>query len=139
MSQPPKWPWIKGEQPEYTAFQLVVNICQDTDGNVWSNHDYATGVDGALAQGLSQGGAPQVAHALLTEAIRREAFMCALIERTKDSEFLDRWRSGDEDVRAEIEAQIGNYTRHVISKTLEKMVPGATAGILSMMAKTAQH
>jgi len=133
MSQSPEKPWVKGKHPEYTALQLVLNICQDGDGNVWSDHDFPTPEDEALAVGLPQGGAPQLAHALLTEAVRREAFMCALIELTKSPDFLSQWARGSKAERAMIEGQIGNYASHVITSTLGKMTMGLVAEVLAMM------
>jgi len=134
VTQSPPKPWVKGKQPTYTAFQLVVNICQDGDGNVWCDHDFASQADGELALGLQSGGAPQVAHALLTEAVRREVFLCALIELGKDPEYLAQWMAADEGNKQLIQSKLGYAARTTITKTLEKMVPGAVAEVLAMMA-----
>jgi hypothetical protein len=130
MSQSPEKPWVRGKHPTHTAFRVTINICQDSDGNVWSDHDFATDEDVALCKGLPQGGAPQVAHALLTEAVRREAFMCALIELTKDPSYLLRFKAGESPVVDELAAA----TEQVIARTLGKMTPGAAAEVLAMMA-----
>jgi len=132
MSRPPL-PWKKGKSQDYTAFQLVVNVCQDEQGNVWSEHDFLSDEDQELARGLSQGGVPQIAHALLTEAVRRETFMCALIMQSKDPEFFQGWVKGTGEEKVAHEEQLGGYAQHVITRTLEKMGHRAAAGILAMM------
>jgi len=71
---------------------------------------------------------------LLTEAVRREVFLCALIELTKDPEFLSRYTAADDDAKAGMEAELGNAAKHVITRTLDKMVPGSVAEVLAMMA-----
>ena len=134
MNQPPPKPWSLGRQSTYSAFRLVVNICQDNDGNVWSDHDFTTPADQQLSLSLPHGGAPQVAHALLTEAVRREAFMCALIEQMKNEDYLAHWEDSDTLGRARIEADLGRVVAEVITRTLGKMAPGVVAGILTMMA-----
>jgi len=134
MNQSPPKPWTPGKHPTYSALQLVVNVCQDEHGNVWSDHDFHTPADASVAGDLPQGGAPQVAHALLTEAVRREAFMCALVELTKDGEYLARWVAADDEGKARMETDIGFAAKHVITQTLEKMVPGAVSEVLAMMA-----
>ena len=134
MNRSPDKPWKRGKHPTYTALRLTVNICQDEHGNVWSDHDFETPEDEKLAGELPQGGAPQVAHALLTEAVRREAFLCALIELTKTPGLLTLWREAGDAERARIEQELEHAAKHVITSTLTKMVPGAVAEILSMMA-----
>ena len=131
----PRKPWKKGRQSEYTALQLVVNVCQDKHGRVWSDHEFLTPEDQQLAQGLAQGGAPQLAHVLLTEAVRREAFMCILIQATKDPEFLSQWVEGSTEDKARIEAEIQNFVSHVLTKTVGKMVPGAVSETLMMISE----
>jgi hypothetical protein len=125
MPQSPDKPWTPGKHPTYTAFRLQVNVCQDGDGNVWSDHDFASLADEQVAQGLPQGSIPQVAHALLTEAVRREAFLCALLELGNSPDLLEDTEKAQPDIE--------RYTTHVITKALEKMVPGAVAEVLAMM------
>lgn len=134
MSQSPEKPWVPGTHPTYSAFRLVVNVCQDEHGNVWSDHNFTTPADLEVAGNLPQGGAPQVAHALLTEAVRREVFLCALIELTKDEGFLVRYTAADDEVKARMEAELAIAAKHVITRTLDKMVPGSVSEVLAMMA-----
>lgn len=134
MSESPKKPWAKGAHPTYTAFRLVINICQDRDGNVWSDHDFESEGDRLLAVSLPQGGAPQIAHALMTEAVRREVFLCVLIEMTKDSEFLVNYVAANDETKATIETELVHATKYIITRSLDKMVPGSVAEVLAMMA-----
>ena len=134
MSQSPSKPWKKGEQPGYTAFQLVVNICQDADGNVWSDHDFLTPEDHTISIALPQGGAPQIAHALLSEAVRREAFLCVLVELTKDREFMAKWMGAGDAAKDQMETGLRAAVEQVVSQTLAKMASGAVPEVLAMLA-----
>ena len=134
MNRSPDKPWQRGVNPTYTAYRLTVNICQDGHGNVWSDHDFETLEDERIAGEMAQGGAPQLAHALLTEAVRREVFVCALIEQTRDAGFLARWKTASEKEKERMEGDLDHAARHVIGRTLVRMVPGAVAEILAMMA-----
>ena len=134
MKSPPK-PWEPGTQPTYTAFQMVVNICQDEFGNVWSDHDFLTPRDEEISTGLTQGGVPQVAHALLTEAVRREVFTSLLLLMSRDPAFLAHWMAADAVRKKGMEAQVAAAALHVITQTANKMISGATAGVLTMMSQ----
>lgn len=134
MQSPPK-PWIQGKQPTYTAFQLVVNVCQDEFGNIWSDHEFLTPEGEQLAQGLPHGGVAQIAHALLTETVRREVFTCALVWMSKDPRFLERWALAEPPERKFLEEELVRAAQHVVTATTTRMLPGAVAGVLDMLAQ----
>ena len=134
MQSPPK-PWEPGKHPTYTSFKLVVNICQDEFGNVWSHHDFLTSEDAGFCVGLAHGGVAQVAHALLTEAVRREAFTCALIWMGKEPEFLARWVAAPPEEQRFLETELVKTAQHVLTATAGKMLPGAVAGVLAMLVQ----
>jgi len=133
MSQSPPKPWQRGKQPTYTALQLTLNICQDEFGNVWSDHDFASPGDQEISNRLPQGGIPQVAHALLTEAVRREVFTSALIHMSQEPAFLSRWMAAEEAGRKVLEEELVRAAWHVLSMTIGKMLPGAVAGVMTML------
>lgn len=130
----PDKPWVPGKHPTYSALRLRVNLCQDQHGNVWSDHDFETPADAVVAGSLPQGGVTQIAHALLTEAVRREAFLCALVELTKDPEYLRNYKGGTPEKRAAAEATLQEAVTFVITKALEKMAKPAVADVLAMMS-----
>ena len=133
MSQSPPKPWTPGKQPAYTAFRLVVNICQDEFGNVWSDHDFLTPEDEIVASGLQHGGVPQVAHTLLTEAVRREVFTSALMMLGQNPHLLAQWDAAGEG-RQQLERDISKAALHVITQTTSKMLPSAVPAVLAMIA-----
>lgn len=137
MNQSPPKPWVPGKHPSYSAFRLLVNVCVDEHGNVWSDHDFLGEGDEMVARGLHQGGAPQVAHGLLTEAIRREAFMCALLSLTQDPSFIHRYKMSEGAEKEVLQTSVRDQTRQVISSVLSKMTPGLVAEVLEMMADQA--
>ena len=135
MSQSPMKPWQPGVYPTYTAFRLTVNICQDEFGNVWSDHEFSTPEDQVVASALAHGGVHQVAHALLTEAVRREVFTSALILMSRDSQFLGQWQAADSTGRNVREEELVRAALCVVTQTAEKMMPSAVAGVLTMLGQ----
>lgn len=122
MSQSPRKPWVVGRTPTYTSFRLQVNVCQDGDGNVWSDHGFMEPVDEMISQTLRHGGVQQIAHSLLTEAVRREAFLTTLI-------LISQGKGGV----LPSEEQVTEAVEKVLTATIKKMAPGAAAGVLEMM------
>lgn len=129
----PEKPWRLGRHADYSAFKIAITVCQDAQGRLWSEHAFDTAADEQVARGLPQGGVQQVAHALLTEAVRREAFTCALVEQSKDAGFLDRWVRADEDGRAILEQELRSAAEAVLVRTIPKMLPGAIREVLTML------
>lgn len=138
MNQSPAKPWLPGKQHSYTSFRVVLNICQDGQGRVWSDHEFLSPEDEAVVLELPQGGVPQIAHALLTEAVRREVFTGVLIRLSQDAKYLTAWLSGDAEKRQAIEGALRDTALHVLTKTCEKMLPGAVSGVLDMLVRQYQ-
>lgn len=134
MSRSPSKPWTPGVHPTYTAYRLRVNICEDEFGNVWSDHEFETEGDAQVAQALSNGSIFQIAHALLSEAVRREAFTSAMVELSKDPAVLDRYQALEGKEKATFETNLANAITHVITQTLGKMAPGAAREVMAMMS-----
>ena len=134
--QPPEQPWEKGQQEDYTCFGLEVVICEDAEGGVWSEHRLSA-EDAALAQTLSGGGARQIAHALLLEAVRREAFCGVLVELSKQDGYLERYQEAGEEEKRGIERVLANAGLAYLVEMLPRLLPGIARSVLSMMAE--QH
>ena len=134
MQSPPK-PWTPGVHPTYTSLQLVLNICQDEFGNVWSDHTYASSNDEALAASLKQGGAPEIAHALMVEALRREVFLLALVKMSQDSDFLQRWKDAEDEERLALQKDIEHGLVDVVTRTAQKGASSLASGVLTMLTE----
>lgn len=130
----PSKPWLQGKQPGYTAFRMVVEVCQDTHGNVWSDHDYATVEDEQIAQSLQHGGVLQVAHAFMTIAVCREVFTTTLVKLSQDPTFLSQWSSMTAEERLKVERDLATASLQAFTQTAAKMIPGAVPGVLSMLS-----
>ena len=124
----------RGEHKGHTTFNMKVTICSDPNGQLWSVHDFETPEDAALAAKLSGGGLRQVAHALLTEAFRRETFICAMVEMTKDSNFLFSYMEGGEENRRVIEQELAQKARRSMVDVTGKTGVGVAQEILSMLS-----
>ena len=134
MNGPPRRPWTKGRNPEYACFHLAVQVCEDEHGRVWSQHRFETEEDEEIACTLSGGGARQVAHALLLEALRREVWCDILVELTKDGDgYVERYVQGDEDERREIEQELAGAAAKVVAGLFPKLLPGVAREMMEML------
>ncbi|OHD24508.1 MAG: hypothetical protein A2Y38_07225 [Spirochaetes bacterium GWB1_59_5] len=127
---PPK-PWTPGRHPTYTAYTLVVHVCEDEHGRVWSDHEFFTEGDALVAAGTRNGGVEQVAHALLTEALRREAFVDLLVKVSHDPALLGRLQQPAQ--REAMATEIEGVVARVITQVLPKALPGLVRGVLDMI------
>lgn len=134
MSQSPPKPWEKGNHEEYTHWQLVVNICQDNMDRVWSDHDFASPLDEKTALSASYCGVPQTAHALLAEAVRREAYAEVLASMSK-GDVVKRYADSDPEEKERIVTEVAGQVESVLGLTISKMVKGASRGVLDMMSQ----
>lgn len=133
MSQSPPKPWAQGVHPTYSAFRLIVNVCQDEFGNVWSDHEFATPEDEETAQGLRQGGVLQIAHALLTEAVRREVFTTILVKLSQNPTLLSTWPKLSAKEQRQVEDELSAAALHVVTQTTTKMLHKSVPGVLAML------
>lgn len=134
-TKPPVKPWVRGSHPDkgYSCFSLEVKIAEDSYGWVFSEHDFTSPKDRELARSLSGGGEKQIAYGLLTEALRREVFLCLLVQLSKSPDYLDWYQQGDDDYRDGYESKITNAVSESISDITKKMTPDIVKEVIRMM------
>lgn len=139
MSVPPvpKRPWLKGRNDEYVCYAVRLLVCEDKYGRVWSQHDYETPDDQALAMQLKTGGARQSAHAFLMETLKREVFLDALVALTKDPLYLANFQQADEETRKKTVKELAQIALDVISETSAQTLVGVVRDILAMLLQPA--
>lgn len=130
MSQSPNKPWLTGKQSGYTGYKILVNICEDDLHRVWSDHEFATPEDQVAAQSTTAGGIQQIAHSLMTEAVRREVYLDVLLTLTQDPAFLDKWVAADAAGQNVIITELSAITCEVLRGKLIKMAPGLVREML---------
>lgn len=128
---PPQFPWKKGHQEDYSCFSVEVQICQSVSGEVWSLHDFSTPEDGLTASKLHTEGQEQIVFGLFTEAIRREAFLEALIKESQKGDFLSRFSNIE--TREEAKKDLEETVLQVSQNWVEKLTKGAVEEILTML------
>jgi len=133
VSCPPKELWESGKQGNCSTVILEVRVCLDAAGKVWSAHTYKDPTDAVLASSWAGGGVRQISFALLTEALRREVYTCALVELTKDSAFLEKYTSADDETREKMTLDLGNAAQSVLTSTSKRMTQSAAQEVLSML------
>lgn len=133
---PPNALWKKtGTYPDGSVASIEVRVCLDPQGNLWSVNQPATPKDDAVFKSWKGHGVRAITHAMLTEALRREAYMCVLAQLTKDPTFVQTYANGDSFIRNGLEADMAKAVREVLEVTLPKMIPAAVQEVLDMVAK----
>jgi len=130
MAQPPEE--LLQEGPAENVVSLEIRVCLDAAGCIWSIHRFASPEDAAKAQGWASGGTRQIAHALMTEALRRETFVCALVEMSRDPDFLAKFLD-DPQNQGVIEKALGGSAVEVIRSTAVRMAEGVARETLNML------
>lgn len=134
--KPPAQLWKKGKSEGCETAVLEVHICKDANGALWSVHNWQSRTDEALVRGWPEGGAKQVAHALLTEALRREVYALVLGELTKDAEYISKYAQADESGKTSLEKRLKLALPKIILTMTEKMGDGLVQEILTMVEKS---
>jgi len=131
---PPKFPWVKGIQPDYRSFVVRVGVCQDNHNNVWSYSDLEDQTDMQTCDTLPSRGVEQIAFGLLCEAIRREAYLQILMRLTADNNFVDNFMSmSDDDKKSALDA-LSASTVASLKSSVDRMSADACHEILMMLA-----
>jgi hypothetical protein len=138
MIQLPESPWKKGKFNDHTTFVLDVLVCevyQEGVRSVYTQHDFQSEQDRELAQGLLSAGEEQIAHALLCNAIRREAFLESLIQMQRDTTVLAKYRDASPEDRRKIELTLAANVSNMLNRTVCKMAPDISREILEMLLR----
>ena len=89
--------WPKGKSEDAETVILEVSVRRDKYGRVVSAHAPQDAEDQALLESWPSGGMEQVAFALLSEAVRREALLDVLLNASHNPNFLSAWQEMSED------------------------------------------
>lgn len=127
--------WIDGDQGTHTTVVLEVRVCVSKNGQLWSAHQFRSPQDEHLAMSWSGGGARHIAHGLLTEAVRRETFVCALVELTKNPGYLTKYMAASEPAKSAIESHLAESVATVFAHTSRPMMGPSVKEVLAMLAQ----
>jgi hypothetical protein len=135
-TNPPAVLWRKtGNYPDGSVASIEVKVCLDPKGNLWSFNQPMSSKDDGIFSSWKGGGVRAITHAMLTEAVRREAYMCVLAQLTKDGNFVQTYANGDPSIRSAMEVDLARVVRETLEITLPKMIPDAAREVLDMVAK----
>ena len=125
-----------GEHPDGSSTALLtLYACTDRQGQVWSAHDFRSPEDARVASKWAGGGVRHIAHALLMEAVRREAFVCALIEITQKSDFLNSFENADAQGKQEVLTALASQVERNLNAVIPKLSVGSAQEVLEMLKK----
>lgn len=131
----PEQLWGKGEKDGYCTVVLSVRICRGPNGEVWSVNNFDDKNDLSLTLNWPGGGARHISHALLTEAVRREAFACTLARMSANKTFLTEYVKAGENERAAMASDLTEKVLAQFTDTAKKAVVPCTQEILDMLLK----
>jgi hypothetical protein len=109
-----------------------VKVVEDALGWVFSEHTFLETEDEATAGAMRNSGVQQIAYALLTEALRREVYLCLLAEMTKHPNSLHNYAQGDDDYRKLFATGLANAAFATVMGLVQKMLPDITREVLEM-------
>lgn len=135
LTNPPEQLWGKGEKDGYCTVVLNVRICRGPNGEVWSTNNFDDKNGLALALKWPGGGARHIAHALLTEALRRETFACALAKLSADRSFLTKYAAAGQEVQTELDRDLAEKVLIQFTDTAKKSVSPCVQEIMAMLLK----
>ena len=115
------------------TFKLTVQISEDDNGRMTSEHSFQTDQDCEIAKSLSSGGHRQAAVGLFTEGLRRETFLEAALLSGADPNYLSNWTAATEPEKREIEKALGLQVQEVLGVSLNKLSALAAREMLEMV------
>ena len=123
--QPPERPWTKGKHEDHEVLHLVLEICQDSHGRVFSHHRPEEPVDANMAFSWRSGGLEQTAFALLTESVRREAVLEILLLASNKPDLYKRLLDAKGKDRETLIADLTKRLEFQLQGTISKLSEGA--------------
>jgi hypothetical protein len=139
MSTPPKFPWVKGVQPDYRSFIVRVGVAQTNDNNVWSYSDLEDDRDVETCGSLPSRGVEQIAFGLLCEAIRREAYLQVLLRLTSDKDYVSKFDAASPDEKQKMLGALADSTSGSIKASVDRMATDACHEVLHMLLLAPSH
>lgn len=132
MAAPP-YPWLKGQHAEYTAFVVEVEIAVDQFGVPWSNHKLQDQTDYDLTSKMKSGGMEHVAHALVSEAVKREALLEVLMKLSNNPEFQERIYDTAPEAQELLVKEASAAIIEVFKRAAGELAPAAARAALDMV------
>lgn len=124
---------MPNSKPE--AFSLSLTVQPLANGGVDAHHTFASLSDQNRAASLPGGGHLHITQALFLEALRREGFMSALAELTKDDQYLAKYLAGTPEEQAAVEKKLAETIIEMFRRGSEKLAPGIAKGVLTMLTE----
>lgn len=114
--------------------RILVEVEVNAQGLVLSSHNFASPEDEQKATSLKGGGVRHIAHGLLTEAVRREAFVCALIAMSQNEAFLATYRAATSEEKRAVEAELAKRVELSLTGTVPKLTDGSAREVMEMLS-----
>ena len=103
----PERPWKKGDQDEYTCFNITVRVAETLE-NVFSDHELEDEEDQKNVMKMMSCGLRQASYALLTEALRSEVKYTSLLKLQGSPDYILDYLKADSPTKLTIESTMAN-------------------------------
>ena len=128
--------WVKGKKDGAETVFLTVAIRRDKHGRVLSTHFPQDEDDSAVLQSWPGGGMEQVAFALLTEAVRREALFDVILKSSHQPEFRSAWKNSTEEGKGVIIQDLTRGVRESMNGVIGRLIGSAIRTALDLITST---
>lgn len=129
----PAYPWSKGKHSDYECFVMEVEVCRDREGDVWSSHHLQDKLDEEVIKDMPTGGLIQSAHALLIEAMKKEALCAVLTKMSNDEAYAAKIQEKDPKAQEAQAEEVATAILKTFQEAIIKFGPPMAQATLEMI------
>lgn len=128
--------WKKGKQDGAETVFVTVAIRRDKHGRILSTHFPQDEDDNAVLQSWPSGGMEQVAFALLSEAVRREALFDVILKSSHQPDFRAEWKNSSEEEKGVILRHLTRGAQESMNGVIGRLIGSAIRTALDLITST---
>lgn len=124
-----------GVFPEYRSFEIKLRIAEDNNGGLYSTHAFTSPEDEQTADSLPSHGLEQIVMGLLTETLRREAYLEVIVLCHEHDGYLQKYVNAPPEIQEERRKQIAANVTLQMHKLIGKMAPDIVPDVMAMISE----
>lgn len=126
--------WAKGHHADHDVVVIEVLVRRDQHGRVLSEHRLQDDGDRQVVDTWPSGGMEQVAFALLTEAVRREALLDVILKATHQPEIREIWTNASEEMKGQLTHELTRAVQESMSGVISRLAGSASRTALDLIS-----
>lgn len=121
----PAQPWLRGKHDTHSMAVISIEICRDEFGRVFSAHSPQEASDQETLMSWPGGGQQEMAFAMFTEAVRREALLSVLVLMSNRPNYQKQVQEATEKELEVMRSEVRGVLHHQMTRMLNQLVDGA--------------